>query len=111
MNKFVTAMVFLVATQAAHAQQAGSHPLTPEEQCAIGADIAGKARSAQDQGVSEDDFLSDMSNGQDAKNIANLKKIADYTYASASGGDPALYRDWYKERCMSVLPGGKSSHP
>jgi hypothetical protein len=111
MNKFIAAMLLLVIIQTAHAQQAGSHPLTPEEQCAIGADIAGKARSAQDQGVSEDDFLSDMSNGQDAKNIANVKKIADYTYGSASGGDPALYRDWYKERCLSVIPGGHPSKP
>lgn len=111
MNKFIAALALLAIIPAVHAQQASSHALTPEEQCAIGADIAGKARSAQDQGVSEDDFLSDLSNGQDAKNIANVKKIADYTYASASGGDPALYRDWYKERCMSVIPGGKSSHP
>jgi hypothetical protein len=111
MNKLIAALTLLAIIPAAHAQQASPHALTPEEQCAIGADIAGKARSAQDQGVSEDDFVSDLSNGQDAKNVANVKKIADYTYSSASSGDPALYRDWYKERCMSVIRGGQTGKP
>jgi hypothetical protein len=103
MPKTLITIALLLAFPSAYAAQDTPHTLTPEEQCTLGANIAGKARSAQNQGISEDDFLKDMAADQDPRNAANVKKIADYTYASGSGGDSDLYQSWYKERCMSVI--------